>query len=751
MASPLITRTEPQIQAPPAMREDDIDLPSLVTTLGENKRLILFGTALFLLASVAYVLLATPKYEANAVVQVENRLPTFPGLSARSGAQPPMAEEAPAATEIQLLTSRRVLGEALRNLRLDIEAQPSRFPLIGDIVARQFQKMEPGTLSTPWFGLNRYGWGGERLDVAQFEVPSNLIDVPLQLIAGERGQYALSDGNGNLLAKGRVGEAVSTGDIKLLVRALEANPGTRFEIKRLNTIAIMDALKNEISATEQGRNSGIIALSYANADPIRAREVLDQITQAYVRQNVARNSAEAAKRLTFVTEQLPNVRRELAKAQAALKNFQTRTQTMDVGLQNKALLDQTIALDTGIQQLRMQMTELASRYTPQHPAYKALQQQIGQFQSEKGALQGRIRQLPDTQEGLFRLSRDVEVTNQTYANLLDQAQQLNIARASAVGNARVIDPSAVNLGSPAWPKPVPVIAGGTALGALLMAAFVLLRQMFKRGVEDPVDIELLGLPVYASIPFSEKGRELAMHTRRFRREGRQRLLALSAPTDLAMEALRTLRTSLHFARLETRNNLLMIAAPSPGVGKTFVCANLAVTIAQAGQRVLLIDADMRRGTLHDAIGVRAEGGLSELISGRIGLEEALRRVPGTDNLAFISRGAVPPNPSELLMDSNFATLLHKLAPCYDIVVIDTPPVLAVTDAAVIGHQVGTCLMVVRWGLNQQREIALAKQRLEQNGVQVKGAIFNGVQKRGAGQYAYSYYEYLPAPNPTHAR
>ena len=213
-----------------------------------------------------------------------------------------------------------------------------------------------------------------------------------------------------------------------------------------------------------------------------------------------------------------------------------------------------------------------------------------------------------------------------------------------------------------------------------------------------------------------------------------------------MEALRSLRTSLHFARFKTKNNLLMITAPSPGVGKTFVCANLAVTMAQAGQRVLLIDADMRRGTLHNAIGVRSENGLSELISGQIPLETALRRVPGAENLSFIPRGDVPPNPSELLMHQNFGELLDQVAPLYDVVVIDTPPVLAVTDAAVIGHQTGTCLMVVRFGLNQQREIALAKQRLEQNGVQVKGAIFNGVQKRNGGHYAYSYYDYLPAKN-----
>ena len=213
-----------------------------------------------------------------------------------------------------------------------------------------------------------------------------------------------------------------------------------------------------------------------------------------------------------------------------------------------------------------------------------------------------------------------------------------------------------------------------------------------------------------------------------------------------MEALRSLRTSLHFARFKTKNNLLMITAPSPGVGKTFVCANLAVTMAQAGQRVLLIDADMRRGTLHQSMGARSENGLSELISGQIPLETALRKVSGAENLSFISRGDVPPNPSELLMHPNFSALLDQLAPLYDVVVIDTPPVLAVTDAAVIGHQAGTCLMVVRFGLNQQREIALAKQRLEQNGVEVKGAIFNGVQKLSGGHYAYSYYEYLPAKN-----
>jgi tyrosine-protein kinase Etk/Wzc len=288
-----------------------------------------------------------------------------------------------------------------------------------------------------------------------------------------------------------------------------------------------------------------------------------------------------------------------------------------------------------------------------------------------------------------------------------------------------------------------VVVGATLLGALVMIGFVFLRQMLDRGVEDPADIERLGLPVYASILLSAQERANALPSHRRRRHLRPNLLALSAPADLAMEALRGLRTSLHFARNEPKNNLLMITGPSSGVGKSFVASNLAVTTAQAGQRVMLIDADMRRGTLHQVVGTRCEDGLSELIANRITLETAIRRVAGTENLSFIPRGELPPNPSELLMHPNFAALLAQVAARYDLVIIDTPPVLAVTDAVVIGNHVGTSLLVVRFGLNQQREIALAKQRLEQNGVQVEGAIVNGVEKRAGGLYAYGYYGHRP--------
>ncbi len=162
-------------------------------------------------------------------------------------------------------------------------------------------------------------------------------------------------------------------------------------------------------------------------------------------------------------------------------------------------------------------------------------------------------------------------------------------------------------------------------------------------------------------------------------------------------------------------------------------------IAQAGQRVLIIDADMRKGTPAQGVGCSADPGLSDLLVGKVDRSQVVRSLPGLDNLSFIARGDVPPNPSELLMHANFTALLEELAPQYDLVIVDTPPILAVTDA-IIAHHAGTCLMVARFGLNQAKELALAKRRFEQNNVRIKGAIFNAVQRR-ARAISYGYYEY----------
>lgn len=726
----------------PSQGDDEIDLGELLGTLIDHKWLIIIVTGLFFVISVAYALLATPVYQANAIVQVEQKVPNLPGLSALT--QTLGASSSEATTEIALITSRTVIGAAADNLHLAINVTPRRFPMIGSFIARRYSPDQVGAVASPKFGMNSYDWGGSTLDIFQLDVPASLLGKSLALIVGKNGAYTLRDDDDNVLLSGQVGQSASGHGVTIQVKALAANPGMRFDVVRQRDLAVITQLQQDVNASEQGKDSGIIALTYNNADPELATSLLDQVSELYVRQNVDRNSAEAANSLKFVKEQLPNVRRDLEKATTALNAYQTQAHSVDITMQTKGLLDQEVAIETSIQQLRMQQADMQRRFTPEHPAYKALMQQIGQLDAQKAAMEKQVGQLPDTQQELLRLTRDVQVSNETYTSLLNQAQQLDIARAGTVGNVRIIDKAAVDTSRPVKPKKAIIALGGTFLGGFLAVAFIFLRQMLNRGVEDPAAIEQLGLPVYASIPMSEQERSISLRGPHRHSDGRQHLLAVSAPADLATEALRSLRTSLHFARLEAKNNLLMISGSSPNAGKTFVSSNLGAVIAQAGQKVLLIDADMRKGGQHKVLGGRPENGLSELIAGQIDTVAAIRTVAGVDGMHFIARGKVPPNPSELLMHANFTALLNKLMPLYDLIIIDTPPILAVTDAAVIGHHAGTSLLVVRFGLNQAREIALAKQRFQQNGVEIKGAIFNAVERRSAGYYSYGYYEYKTA-------
>lgn len=718
--------------------EEELDLGTILGTLVDNKWLIFAITGLFLAFSLAYALLATPIYQADAMVQVEQKVPELPGISALS--QTLGASNSQANTEIALITSRAVIGKAVDELKLDINVSARHFPLIGTGIARRFANSHPGEVATPWLGFNRYDWGGSKLDLQRIEVPDDLLGKTMTLVAGENGSYTLISPDGDELLQGAVGQIATGHGVTFQVGALKANPGTRFDVRRERALTTINKLQIAIQATEKGKDSGIIGLSYEDASPKLAASLLDRVSEWYVRQNVEWNAAEAANSLKFVQEQLPKVRQDLDRAQAALNAFQIQAKSVDITMQTKALLDQSVAVETNIQQLRMQQADVQRRFTPAHPAYKALMQQIGQLEAQKSDMDKQVGVLPDTQQELLKLTRDVEVSNQTYTGLLNQAQQLDIARAGKVGNVHIVDKAQVDVTSPVKPKKVLVVFGGTFVGAFLAFGLVFVRQMLNRGVEEPSVIEQLGLPVYASVPVSPTEHEIGLADRT-RGDGRHHLLAVSSPADLATEALRSLRTSLHFARMEAKNNVLMISGSSPEAGKTFVSANLAAVIAQAGQRVLVIDGDLRKGTLHKVMGGRPNNGLSELISGQIDLDAAIRPLASLENLHYIARGKIPPNPSELLMNKRFAELMDELMPRYDLILIDTPPILAVTDASIIGHMAGTCLLVVRFGLNQAREIALARQRFAQNGVEIKGAIFNAVERRSSGYYSYGYYEY----------
>lgn len=721
---------------------DEIDLLGLLGTLIDHKWLIGAITGAFMVTGAAYSILSPPVYLANALVQVEpkkNDMLGFSDISSMLGGQ------SPAATEIGIIKSRAVIGKTVDDLRLDIVITPNTFPVVGGFLARRYKSTPTESVSPPRFGMNSYAWGGERLDIEQLNLPNELLGKKLMLVAEEQNRFKLYDDNGGLLATGATGEAIAQDGVEVLVANMTANPGTKFEVVRNPRIVTIQNYQEALEVSEQGKESGIISLALASTDHALAVKILNKISRLYVQQNVQRTSAEAAQSLEFLQAQLPQVKDDLAKASNALNSYQTHGNTVNISLETKSVLEQMVVLDTRLSDLKLQQADMDRKFTREHPAYRALMAQMGDLNKQRQGLEKKVQGLPATQQELLNLTRDVEVATQIYTQLLNKSQELDIVRAGAVGNARLIDMADVDITTPVKPRKALIVLIATFLGGFVGVALVLVRKSLNRGLEGPEAIEQLGLPVYASIPYSALQQEEDSKKVRLGDSASHQafLLALRNPTDLSIESIRSLRTCLHFAGLDATNNRIMISGPSPQVGKTFVSSNLAAVIAQSGQRVVLIDADMRKGHLHKTLATPISNGLSDLLTKRCSIEQAINKLE-VDNLHFISRGQVPPNPSELLMHANFRELLAELSERYDVVIIDTPPLLAVTDAAIVGREAAINLIVTRFGVNPAKEIELTIRRFAQNGIELKGAIFNGVEKRASGYYSngsYGYYNY----------
>jgi tyrosine-protein kinase Etk/Wzc len=724
-------------------KDTQIDLATILRTLFDHKKLIAVVVALFTLLGGFYAVVATPVYQANAMIQIE---PKKVGLDATPQLNTKPASVSEAVTEIELIKSRTVLGKVVSDLKLDVVARPRYFPAIGRYMAREFAPTGSQKLADPLFGLDAFAWGGEKIEVFNLDVPEHMQGERMTLIAGPNGTYRVVDRDGAPLLNGRVGEISRGNGITLQLAELTARPGTEFRLVKNRLLNTSLDYQQRLRVAESGKDSGIVYLSINDTDPDQANRVLDEVSRLYVRQNVERSSAEAAQRLEFLRSQLPVVRKELEKSEEALHAFQMRTKSVDITLETKALLDQMVAYDAQLSELRLKRTDLDRLYTRQHPASATLSQQIGQIESQKTALQAQIKGLPETQQELLRLTRDMQVTTQTYTLVLNKSQEQDIIRAGNIGNVRIIDKADSNIEEPVKPMRAVIVLVAMLLGALVAVAIIFIRQAFYRGVENPEVIENLGMPVYASLPLSRQQERLQKKRGKGVTNRESRLLSVAAPSELAIESLRSLRTSLHFAMMEARNNVLMITSPMPGVGKSFVSANLAVIIAQAGKRVLLIDGDMRKGYLHRVFGLQPKHGLSDALAARLSNTEVINATE-VDNLHLIACGFAAPNPSELLMHDNFSKLLRELSPHYDLVIIDTPPVIAVTDASLVGRQAGTTLLVARFGQSTVKEIEVSKRRLAQNGVLVKGAIFNGVvRKASTAEYDCAAYGYDYSPS-----
>ncbi|MEZ8474708.1 polysaccharide biosynthesis tyrosine autokinase [Vibrio cyclitrophicus] len=702
---------------------DEIDLGKLLGILLDAKWLIMVTTFAFAVFGIAFALLSTPIYKADALIQIEEK--SSGGISSMVGDMGELfSQESSATTEVEIIKSRMILGETVDKFNLTTVTEPSYAPIVGK-------------------GFARLTGDINHIVVSRFALPSYASDYghTIQIVDAEKGTYQLVRDDERVILKGKVGELATADDYSLFVAGFESSNGFEFTIGKRSRLEAIEWLKSSLSLSEQGKQTGILKLSFEGENKQQISEILNHISQIYFLQNVKRNSAEAEKSLSFLESHLPGIKSELTGYEDTLNNYRQENESIDLGLEAQSTLKVMVELEAQLNELTFKESEISQRFTKDHPAYKSLLDKRKTLLGEKERLNKQVQKLPKTQREVLRMTRDVEVNQQIYIQLLNKVQELSIIKAGTVGNVRILDDAQAYARAVKPKKPLIVVLA-TLLGGMLSVAFVLVKAAFHRGVESPDQIEQIGLPVYAAVPKSDLQIELTnrFKSKKKQTKGTQALLAESNPADLSVEALRGLRTSLHFAMLEAKNNILMISGPAPGIGKSFISTNFAAVAAKTGQKVLLIDADMRKGYLQQSFGVNWDNGLSDVLSGKQEFAQSIKATP-VENLDIITRGQVPPNPSELLMHPRFAELMEWASKEYDLVIVDTPPVLAVTDPSIVGAFAGTTLMVARYGQNTIKEIDVARNRFEQSGIEVKGVIFNAIEKKASSSYGYGYYNY----------
>lgn len=725
---PLMLRDEDRAKrqyppVPEAPDDDSIDLGALLATLWGGRYVIGACCAAGLLAGAFQVASTPPRFAATGLIQLEDRAMQLALPSAVS-----VLRESPRiSTEREIMRSKLVLSRAVAALNYDWQAGPVLMPVIGQILMR-FDLPLPEIPQ-----LEGYARAGTRIALDLLEVPPEWLGRGMDLRKTAEGRYEITLPDGTRM-EGKVGETLIDGAVgfSLRVGSLEGPPGRLFRLRHDTELAAVNEMRQRLGISERSTGSGIIEISFTAPSQADALRAVDAIAAAYIAQNIDRSAAEVERSITFIEAQLETAQEQVYLAADALDRFREERQAIDLDFASQGLLNQITAIDAELRRLEVEEERVAERFTPNHPVYRELLRKRERLEARRAELQREAEGLPEVQREVLTLTRELRLAEATYASFRERLQDLRVLRAGTIGDTRVIEtaePAPVRGRQPASRT---LLLYGVVM-ALLGGGIVFLREYLRRTVQGPEQIEEEGLPVFATVNFCPKGSELD------RRRDRVTLLAVDSPDDLAVEGLRSLRTSLHFGMLDSPSRSLSVTSAEPYSGKSFTTANLAVVTAQAGQTVCVVDADLRRGRLRRYFQTpRDVIGLTDYLAGDATLDDIVRgtEVPG---LWFIPSGRLPPNPSEVLMRGRLAPLVAELDARFQLSIFDCPPVMPVTDPIIVARAVGASIAIIRHDQTNLEEVREMAKAFRAAGRPLAGAVLNGFdpRKTKAG-YAYRY-------------
>ena len=567
-----------------------------------------------------------------------------------------------------------------------------------------------------------------------------------------------------------------------------------FSLKSPKVVAMN--LLSALTVAPSSKLSTVVNLSFTDEVPQRAEDVLNGIISSYEQSAILEKNSLARNTLTFVEERLKVVSADLAAIEQKVQQYKSGSNAVDISSQGQLYLQSVNANDQKMNDVDMQLSVLnqvekyaaastddggaivpstvgvsdptlsnlvTSAYTSQqeyeklrktvgenNPKLIALKDQITKarssikdniesqrqgltaqrqsISSSRGNYNSILQSVPQKERQLLDISREQQIKNNIYSFLLQKKEESALAYASAVSNSRVVDDAKAGK-DPVAPnkKLFYMIALVAALG--LWVAVIALKESFTGKVLYRREIEAMtALPIIGEVAFDKTKKTIVVES------GKRSSIA---------EEFRKLRTSLSFLGIDSTHKKILVTSSISGEGKSFVAANLAVSIALTGKKVVLVDLDLNMPTLSKILNVHQEMGIADFLTGEKYPEEIIKPVEAHKNLFFISAGTLPENPSELLLNGKVTEMIDYLDNSFDMVIIDTSPIVLITDAYILSEMCNATLYVIRHKYTPKALIKRIDENNEINPIHNPAIVFNGVKERGMIKSKYGYgYNYV---------
>lgn len=751
-------------------RNNEVGISDYFQVLFRRRWVAILTFSVVMVSVAIHTLLATPQFEATGLIEIQDEAERNTVLNELLQ----IGQSNTVQAEIEVIKSRTLAEMVVRELNLD----------------QRIFEQRPENLQVKLQEVDIHN----RLKGKVFSVK----------FLNAQGEFEISSDRIGDLGKGEIGELLTVKDLSLKVVCDQFAPSNSFKFVVYPFRMAVSRIQGRTDVRKVGDNTGLVRITYHSQYPELARDIVNKIIYTYQEKNREERTAEATQTLKFIQDQVNVIRKDLSESEVDLNKYKEEHGVMLLDAEAIGMIENLAKFEVEKSQIELErfryenlimmlqkdakavnlpnfskentvlanlvlelvdleakLKNLLTSLTPKHPQVVAAQEQINNVRSsikdivknsvssfaarEKAIKEiikkynGQLKKLPKKERELAGLKRNSAVAAEIYTFLLQKYEEARIAKASTISNIRVID-KAVVPHNPISPNIRLNLMLGLIAGILLAVGVAFFLEFIDDSLKTVDEVERnIRRPIYGIIPRIPDS-SLAV-------DGTQsaaiNLVTHYSPKSPISEAFRTMRTNIHFADPDHLITTLLVTSAGPSEGKSTIVSNLAITIANSGRKTLLIDCDLRKPNLHNLFETDRDPGLTNILSGKMSQEEGIRDTK-IENLSLITSGPIPPNPTEMVDSQVMRSQIESFQKDFDMILFDSPPIVAVTDAAIISSYTAGVLLVVELGRSRGSSVNRGIDLLDKVKANLLGIVTNNISSGYRYDYGYYYYYYYSA-------